>query len=209
MARRFGVPWTGQRRFGAAGLLRTATRTRFPPAHPTRSPSCARAVFNVAAQGSAPLNVTRYTRVDSCAGQPPGSCVSCGSASYRTQALASTYKYGPLEEPIGMMYASFNATLTAATGFRTAWTFSDSRLTGWDPVARRWGSTTPLGIFRHPAANISINTYATPGSFDSGRLYSQELRSYYAFSSDADPEGERAEAGAQTGKAFRAFRTRR
>lgn len=146
----------------------------------------------MAAQGSAPLNITRYTRVSSCAGQAPGSCVSCGPASYRVQALAGTYKYGPLEEPIGMMYASYNATLTAATGFRAAWAFSDSRLTGWDPVARRWGGTTPLGNFPHPSANISIHSFATPGSFDSGRLYSQELRSYYAFSSDADPEGGRA-----------------
>ena len=55
------------------------------------------------------------------------------------------------------MFATYNATLTAATGYRYRWSFNDTRVTGWDIVNRRWGSVTPTGTFPVPGANMTLN----------------------------------------------------
>lgn len=170
-----------------------ATRLPFPlPLY-----TLCRAVFPVASEGSTPLSVTRYTLVPNCIGQAAGTCVRCGSQSYRVERLAGQYKYGPLEEPIGMMYAAMDVTVSAATGFRTSFGLNDSRLAGWDVQANggkgMWKPTAPSGTFANPGRNMTINLFTTPNTavspMDSARLYTQELRNYRAFSSDVYPEG--------------------
>lgn len=141
-------------------------------------PSPILAVFPVALQGDSTLRVSRFTPVASCgAAAPPPSCILCGGAAYRVQNATATFQYGAFQQPLGASRVAFQGSLSAATGYRAAFT---------------WDGTYPKNMAGNGSEpNITAWIAYLPGAQgDTGRTVVDALPAYYALSSGASPDGE-------------------
>ena len=122
------------------------------------------------------LRLVKLRPVSSCTGLSPSACNRCGNATWATEVVVVPFQRGGFATPPVASAASFQATLTAATGWRASAT--------WEGPFPR----SVQGDGSDPAATMWL-AYLPGAAGDTGRIVTDGLADQLAVWSEAFPEG--------------------